>query len=122
MIAARLRTSTSTVSTSSARLYSSQTSPHPSKPPRQGQPLHATHTYLVGSGELTPEIKASEYEERRKKLMASLPDGAVVVCMGGTVRLVSQRKSYDCYWIKVSLTDLEQRSCKSSQSSISLQY
>lgn len=83
----------------SARGYASHPSTHPSKPPRQGQPLHHTHPHLVGSGELTPGIPASEYEERRRKLMESLPEGSVVVCMGGTVRLVSQRELHNLsYW------------------------
>jgi hypothetical protein len=78
----------------SIRRFASHTSPHLSKPPRQGQPLHATHPHLVGPNDLTPGITANEYHERRKKLMASLPDGSVVVCMGGTVRLVSQRELF----------------------------
>lgn len=73
-----------------ARRY---TSTHPSKPPRQGQPLAATHPHLVHSKHLTPGIPASEYEDRRKRLMESLGDGAKVICMGNTVRLVTQRKS-----------------------------
>jgi hypothetical protein len=68
-------------------------STHPSKPPKQGQPLHSSHPHLVGSKHLTPGIPASEYEDRRKKLMESLGDGAVVICMGNTVRLVTQRMS-----------------------------
>jgi hypothetical protein len=68
-------------------------STHPSKPPKQGQPLHSSHPHLVGSKHLTPGIPASEYEDRRKKLMESLGEGAVVICMGNTVRLVTQRMS-----------------------------
>lgn len=75
-----------------SRRYSTYTSPHPAKPPRSGQPLGTTHPHLVRSGDLTPGIPASEYEERRRRLMASLPEGAAVVCMGGTVRLMSQRE------------------------------
>ncbi|TXT08674.1 hypothetical protein VHUM_02802 [Vanrija humicola] len=62
------------------------------KPPRYGQPLAGTHAHLVHARELTPGITAGEYEERRRRLMDSLPAGAVVVCMGSTVRLVSQRE------------------------------
>jgi hypothetical protein len=76
-----------------SRQYSSYTSPHLSKPPRQGQPLHHSHPHLVNAGDLTPGTTAAEYEGRRRKLMASLPEGAVVICMGGTVRLISQRES-----------------------------
>jgi hypothetical protein len=68
-------------------------STHPSKPPKQGQPLHASHPHLIYSKHLTAGVPASEYEDRRKKLMESLGDGAVVICMGNTVRLVTQRKS-----------------------------
>jgi hypothetical protein len=68
-------------------------STHPSKPPKQGQPLHSSHPHLVGSKHLTPGIPASEYEDRRKKVMESLGEGAVVICMGNTVRLVTQRMS-----------------------------
>jgi len=86
-----------------------QYSTHPSKPPKQGQPLHHSHPHLVGSKHLTPGIPASEYEDRRKKLMESLGDGAVVICMGNTVRLVTQRMSppppNDCKLIR-------QKSCK----------
>jgi hypothetical protein len=70
-----------------------QYSTHPSKPPKQGQPLHSSHPHLVYSKHLTPGIPASEYEDRRKKLMESLGEGAVVICMGNTVRLVTQRMS-----------------------------
>ena len=86
-----------------------QYSTHPSKPPKQGQPLHSSHPHLVGSKHLTPGIPTSEYEDRRKKLMESLGDGAVVICMGNTVRLVTQRMSppppNECKLIR-------QRSCK----------
>ncbi len=63
------------------------------KPPATGQPLARSHAHLVRPGELTPGITAAEYEDRRRRLMDSLPAGSVVVCMGGTVRLVSQRES-----------------------------
>lgn len=62
------------------------------KPPVMGQPLRKTHSHLVREGELTPGITAEEYEDRRRRLMDSLPAGAVVVCMGSTVRLMSQRE------------------------------
>lgn len=70
-----------------------QYSTHPSKPPKQGQPLHASHPDLIYSKHLTAGIPASEYEDRRKRLMESLGEGAVVICMGNTVRLVTQRMS-----------------------------
>lgn len=62
------------------------------KPPVAGQPLSDSHPHLVKAGHLTPGITADEYEERRRKLMEGLEPGAVVVVMGGTVRLVSQRE------------------------------
>lgn len=62
------------------------------KPPTTGQPLAGSHAHVVRAGELTPGITAAEYEDRRRRLMDSLPPGSVVVCMGGTVRLVSQRE------------------------------
>lgn len=88
---------------SNSRRYSTYTSPHPAKPPRSGQPLGTTHPHLVRNGDLTPGIPASEYEERRRRLMASLPEGAVVVCMGGTVRLMSQR---ECLRRSVGVLDM----------------
>ncbi|KAL7419454.1 aminopeptidase [Cryptotrichosporon argae] len=78
-----------------ARTYSS--SPHPAKPPRSAQPLARTHAHLVAPGELTPGVPAEEYEARRRALMdrlGALGEGATVVCMGGTVRLVSQQIFY----------------------------
>lgn len=73
----------------SGRTYTGIKNP---KPPVMGQPLARTHGHLVREGDLTPGIRPEEYEERRRRLMESLPAGAVVVCMGGTVRLVSQRE------------------------------
>lgn len=90
-----------------------QYSTHPSKPPKQGQPLHSSHPHLVNSKHLTPGIPASEYEDRRKRLMESLGEGAVVICMGNTVRLVTQRMS-SCrtlIWLTI------QRFCKSYEAS-----
>ncbi|RXK34894.1 hypothetical protein M231_07858 [Tremella mesenterica] len=62
------------------------------KPGKYGQPLSKTHPHLIQIDDLTPGIPAGEYEDRRRKLMKNLPEGAVVVCMGGTVRLMSQRR------------------------------
>lgn len=73
------------------RSYSSYTSTHISKPPRHGQPLSSTHPRSIKDGHLTPHVPRLEYEERRKRLMQSLPEGSVVVCMGGTTRLMTQR-------------------------------
>ena len=90
-----------------SRPYS--TNPHPSKPPKQGQPLSSTHPHLVHPKYLTAGIPASEYEDRRRKLMEGLGEGAKVVCMGNTVRLVTQRESHvrvrlpACYSVLVFL-------------------
>ena len=62
------------------------------KPPRFGQPHSSTHPHLLSDGELTIGITASEYEERRSRLMRRLPEGSRVICMGGTVRLMTQRE------------------------------
>lgn len=82
-------------SSGSSRVYST----HPSKPPKQGQPLSATHPHLIHSKHLTAGIPASEYEDRRRRLMESLGEGAKVVCMGNTVRLVTQRESHLCRFL-----------------------
>ncbi len=65
---------------------------HPSKPPLQAQPLHSTHPHLLKAHELTLGIPSKEYEERRRRLMGKLPEGSKVICMGGGVRLVTQRE------------------------------
>jgi hypothetical protein len=72
------------------------TTPRPSslKPSKHGQPLHISHPERIRPHELTRGIKPEEYESRRKKLMDSLPEGSVVVCMGGTVRLMTQGELY----------------------------
>ncbi|GAA5882105.1 hypothetical protein JCM16303_005606 [Sporobolomyces ruberrimus] len=88
------------------RCYSSVPLPllhPPSTPPRPGylpptqqygQPLPSTHPHLLSQGELTPGIKASEYEDRRKRLMDRLEDGATVVIAGGKVQYMSQNIFY----------------------------
>ena len=53
------------------------------KPPIHGQPLAETHPHLIAPQELTPGIPKTEYEERRTRLMDSLPEGSLVVCMYG---------------------------------------
>lgn len=64
----------------------------PSKPARYGQPHASTHPHLLSGNDLTVGIAAAEYEERRRKLMRRLPEGSRVICMGGTVRLMTQRE------------------------------
>ncbi|ORY28643.1 putative X-Pro aminopeptidase [Naematelia encephala] len=83
------------ISRPSCRRYATSTSSTIlSKPPQYGQPTSTTHPHLVKPDELTIGVSAAEYEARRAALMRSLPDGSVVVCMGGTVRLVSQSIFY----------------------------
>ncbi|KAI5476016.1 mitochondrial metallopeptidase [Pseudohyphozyma bogoriensis] len=43
----------------------------------------------MAPGELTPGISAKEYEQRRKRLMDGLEDGAVVVIAGGKMKYMS---------------------------------
>ncbi|WWC88016.1 uncharacterized protein L201_002919 [Kwoniella dendrophila CBS 6074] len=87
------------------RQYSLFNSPHPSKPPPYGQPHPKSHSHLLKPDELTPGIPPEEYESRRKKLMESLGEGSKVICMGGTVRLMSQsifyrfRQATDFYYL-----------------------
>ncbi|KAH7344152.1 peptidase M24 [Rhizoctonia solani] len=63
----------------------------PSSNPNQryGQPLHSSHPHLVRPGELTPGIQASEYANRRRKLMDSLPAGSVVLCTSAELKYMS---------------------------------
>lgn len=85
----------------SPRLYNSSATPlplsHPSPTPFKGppskgygQPLPSTHPHLLASGELTPGIQASEYEQRRRKLVEGLEEGAVVVIAGGKMLYMTQ--------------------------------
>lgn len=69
-------------------------SPTVTKPPIYGQPLAKTHAHLIAPEELTPGIPKVEYEERRKNLMDSLPQGSLVVCLGGTIKYMSQEIFY----------------------------
>ncbi|WVR05690.1 hypothetical protein IAU60_002714 [Kwoniella sp. DSM 27419] len=102
---ARPLTRASTRGVQTPRPYSLFNSPHPSKPPHHGQPNPASHPHLVREGQLTPGVPGEEYENRRRKLMEYLGDGAKVICMGGTVRLMSQsifyrfRQSTDFYYL-----------------------
>ncbi|GAA5975246.1 hypothetical protein JCM11641_004408 [Rhodosporidiobolus odoratus] len=59
-----------------------------------GQPLPSTHPHLLAHGELTPGIQAKEYEQRRRKLMENLEDGATVVIAGGNIVYMSQNIFY----------------------------
>jgi len=72
------------------RYFTSSSKLASSKPANYGQPLSSSHPERIKPHELTRGIKPEEYESRRKKLMEGLPEGSVVVCMGGTVRLMTQ--------------------------------
>jgi intermediate cleaving peptidase 55 len=84
---------------------------------RYGQPLPSTHPHLfphrlpllggadiepfdahgfpnVAFDELTPGIPASEYEDRRRKLMDRLPEKSVVVVMAGRTKMMSGKIFY----------------------------
>lgn len=79
-------------------------------PPTCGQPLPHTHPHLfpidfrrgtdaskgggVAMDHLTPGIPASEYEDRRRRLMERLPPKSVVVLMGGRIKYMSRNIFY----------------------------
>ena len=58
------------------------------KPPIYGQPVAETHPHLMAPHELTPGIPKSEYDNRRARLMDSLPEGSLVV-----------RRACQSFWI-----------------------
>ncbi|KAI9848002.1 MAG: hypothetical protein M1838_000674 [Thelocarpon superellum] len=60
-----------------------------------GQPLHETHPHLLKAGEVTPGISAHEYAQRRAKLAAKLPDGAVAVLAAAEVKYRSGAVFYE---------------------------
>ncbi|KAG8905497.1 hypothetical protein FRB99_008842 [Tulasnella sp. 403] len=60
------------------------------KPPNFGQPTPHTHPHLLFDDEVTPGIKKSEYEGRRRRLMEEIHvDDAVVVCLAAPVKYAS---------------------------------
>ncbi|GAA6031071.1 hypothetical protein JCM8097_003990 [Rhodosporidiobolus ruineniae] len=59
-----------------------------------GQPLPSTHPHLLAPGELTIGIQANEYEQRRRKLVEGLEDGATVVIAGGKTLYMTQNIFY----------------------------
>jgi hypothetical protein len=62
------------------------------KPARFGQPHTDSHPHLLKRGELTPGIDSSEFETRRSRLMDSLPNSSIVVCIGANIKYMSQGK------------------------------
>lgn len=59
-----------------------------------GQPLPFSHPHLLAPGELSIGIQASEYEQRRRALMAGLEEGAVVIVAGGRIKYMSANIFY----------------------------
>ena len=57
---------------------------------RYGQPVHATHPHLIEAGCLTPGIQASEYADRRRRLLEDMPEGAVVIVVSNRLLFFSQ--------------------------------
>ncbi|KAI0751632.1 peptidase M24, structural domain-containing protein [Daedaleopsis nitida] len=64
------------------------------KPTVYGQPLAPSHGHLIGTKETTPGIPQKEYDRRRRKLMESLPDDSLVVCVAGQVKYMSGQIFY----------------------------
>ena len=62
------------------------------KPTLYGQPLAPSHAHLVSTHETTPGIPQEEYDRRRRELMQSLPDGALVICGAGQIKYMSGRE------------------------------
>jgi intermediate cleaving peptidase 55 len=87
-------------SAASPRCLSSAPLAHPLSPVREpstpgfGQPLPSTHPHLLAPGELTRGISADEYEQRRKRLMDGLEEGAVVIVAGGRLKYASGKILY----------------------------
>ncbi|KAI5809110.1 peptidase M24, structural domain-containing protein [Peziza echinospora] len=46
---------------------------------RFGQPVHETHPHLIAPGDLTPNISAVEYHDRRTALTALLPQNSIAI-------------------------------------------
>ncbi|KAF8419439.1 peptidase M24, structural domain-containing protein [Tirmania nivea] len=51
-----------------------------------GQPIHETHPYLIGPGELTRNITAEEYHTRRTRLTTILPKGSLAIIPSSTLQ------------------------------------
>ncbi|KAF9480840.1 peptidase M24 [Pholiota conissans] len=64
------------------------------KPSEYGQPTLLSHPHLIRGNDLTPGIPASEYEERRRKLMDLLPEKSVVISVAASVKFMSANIFY----------------------------
>jgi intermediate cleaving peptidase 55 len=73
------------------RGYASDSAPLsvPAAELRFGQPLHETHPHLLKAGDITPNITALEYYERRAKLASVLPTGSVAILAASDVKYAS---------------------------------
>ncbi|OSS50668.1 hypothetical protein B5807_04677 [Epicoccum nigrum] len=56
---------------------------------RFGQPLHETHPHLLKPGEITPNITALEYYQRRQKLAEKLPSNSIALLAGAELKYAS---------------------------------
>lgn len=54
-----------------------------------GQPVHETHPHLLKAGEVTPNISALEYYERRSKLARELAPGSIVILAASDIKYAS---------------------------------
>ncbi|KAI9803584.1 MAG: hypothetical protein M1825_001927 [Sarcosagium campestre] len=60
-----------------------------------GQPLNETHPHLIRAGEITPGISAQEYANRRSKLAAKLPRGAIAIIAASDIKYRSGAAFYE---------------------------
>ncbi|PVV00273.1 hypothetical protein BB560_005352 [Smittium megazygosporum] len=59
-----------------------------------GQPTWETHPKLIEKTEVAPGVQASEFEKRRERLMAKLPDNSVAVLFSAPMRYYSPNVFY----------------------------
>ncbi|KAF8966401.1 peptidase M24 [Flammula alnicola] len=64
------------------------------KPSEYGQPTLLSHPHLVQQNDLTPGIPASDYEQRRRRLMELLPEKSVVISVAASVKYMSANIFY----------------------------
>ncbi|KAJ3505687.1 hypothetical protein NLJ89_g7287 [Agrocybe chaxingu] len=64
------------------------------KPSEYGQPTFLSHPHLVKENETTPGIPASDYEQRRRRLMELLPEKSVVLSVAAPVKYMSANIFY----------------------------
>ncbi|KAF8169506.1 peptidase M24, structural domain-containing protein [Pholiota molesta] len=68
------------------------------KPSEYGQPTLLSHPHLIRDNDLTPGIPASEYEERRRKLMDMLPEKSVVISAAASVKFIYKFRQASDFW------------------------